>query len=517
VIREAVEEVPEGGHVIVTSRRSPPQQLARLRANQALGLIDGSDLRLTLSETEGVVRSLLREPLPKEIIAWMHNAVDGWAAGLVLILERLKTGEKPLEPTQEQIQQIIFDYFASEVFSRTDRETRDVLLNTAFLPRLTAEIAERLTGRTEAGVILDNLSRDHSFTYKHNGGVPAYQYHPLFRDFLMNEACKTLPAEHRLEIQQLSAVILAEQGQTENAMALLRETGSWESVAELETGPIAQWPWPIKIFTLGRFSLVKGDRPVAFSRKSQRRSLEFLKVLISLGGRNVSEEDLIDALWPDAEGHAAHGALSITVHRLRALLGHREALQRQGGKLTLDARLCWVDLWALERLLTRAERAVQNQNNGEGWSEASRLVEKTLSLYHGPFLSGDVCRWATTISDRVRRRLLRALSDLGKHWETTAEWQKAVHCYEKAVEINPCAEPFYQRLMFSYRHLGDRSEVQSTYERCKRVLAAMMGIAPLPETETIYNSLWSGVNLLAILLPTDDLTLALTSIIEASL
>jgi hypothetical protein len=44
-----------------------------------------------------------------------------------------------------------------------------------------------------------------------------------------------------------------------------------------------------------------------------------------------------------------------------------------------------------------------------------------------------------------------------------------------------------------------------------------MSIAPSPETETIYNLLCKGANLLAILLSTDDLTLGLTSIIEASL
>jgi ATP/maltotriose-dependent transcriptional regulator MalT len=81
VIREAVEEVPRGGHVIFTSRTSPPPQLARLRTNQMMTVVDESELRLTLSEAQGLVCSVLRKSLPKKMIAQIHNIVDGWAAG----------------------------------------------------------------------------------------------------------------------------------------------------------------------------------------------------------------------------------------------------------------------------------------------------------------------------------------------------------------------------------------------------------------------------------------------------
>lgn len=43
------------------------------------------------------------------------------------------------------------------------------------------------------------------------------------------------------------------------------------------------WPYPIKIFTLGGFRLQKDDRPVQTSGKVQRKPLELLKVVIALG------------------------------------------------------------------------------------------------------------------------------------------------------------------------------------------------------------------------------------------
>ena len=44
-------------------------------------------------------------------------------------------------------------------------------------------------------------------------------------------------------------------------------------------------PWPLKVYTLSRFSLVRDGRKVEFSGKVQQKPLTMLKVLIALGGR----------------------------------------------------------------------------------------------------------------------------------------------------------------------------------------------------------------------------------------
>ena len=69
---------------------------------------------------------------------------------------------------------------------------------------------------------------------------------------------------------------------------------------------LEEWPYPIKIYTLGRFEIIRDDEPLHFSGKEQKKPLELLKALIAFGGRDVPEERLTDALWPDADGD--HGA-----------------------------------------------------------------------------------------------------------------------------------------------------------------------------------------------------------------
>jgi ATP/maltotriose-dependent transcriptional regulator MalT len=81
----------------------------------------------------------------------------------------------------------IFDYFANEIFSKTEGPLQHFLLKTAFLPAMTAKMAEELTDQPSAGKILSSLSRNHFFIEKHLQTEFMYQYHPLFRDFLLSK------------------------------------------------------------------------------------------------------------------------------------------------------------------------------------------------------------------------------------------------------------------------------------------------------------------------------------------
>ena len=83
------------------------------------------------------------------------------------------------------------------------------------------------------------------------------------------------------------------------------------------------WPWPLDIDTFGHFEVRVDGTALQFAGKSQKRPLSLLKTLIALGGQDVAEARLADALWPDAEGDAAQQALATTLHRLRGLIGRR--------------------------------------------------------------------------------------------------------------------------------------------------------------------------------------------------
>jgi two-component SAPR family response regulator len=260
---------------------------------------------------------------------------------------------------------------------------------------------------------------------------------------------------------------------------------------------LENWPWPVKVYTFGRFSLLEGGRPLRFSGKTQTKPLEMLKAVIALGGREVSEQQIIDALWPDAEGDAGRMLFKTTLHRLRQLMGGSNAIAVHEGRLTLDNRLCWVDAWAFERFLGEAERlwtrGQEDQRTGrrEGkTAEAAKLTEKALALYQGPLLEADCNEpWTVPQREHLRVRYIRAVGRLGRHWEQTGEYEKAADCYQSALRVDELTEEFYQHLMICYRKLGRKAEAVKTYRRCCAALKANMGVEPSAETVAIYRNI----------------------------
>jgi ATP/maltotriose-dependent transcriptional regulator MalT len=88
--------------------------------------------------------------------------------------------------------QAMFDYFASEIFQKLDKASQEILLKTAFLPIMTARFAQQVTGSHQVGVLLAELNRRNYFTIRKPLPDPVYQYHPLFREFLLAQARRSL-------------------------------------------------------------------------------------------------------------------------------------------------------------------------------------------------------------------------------------------------------------------------------------------------------------------------------------
>jgi DNA-binding SARP family transcriptional activator len=62
----------------------------------------------------------------------------------------------------------------------------------------------------------------------------------------------------------------------------------------------------------------------------------------------------------------------------------------------------------------------------------------------------------------------------------------------RGIEIEPLAEPFYQGLMRACLALRQLAEGLEVYERCRKLLAAELRVAPSPETEALAKRLRPG-------------------------
>jgi LuxR family maltose regulon positive regulatory protein len=232
VMRIGMGELASGGCAVIVSRGDPPGAFARLRANRALSTVGGDQLRLTREETAQI--ALERRPdLDADALDALYASTEGWAAGLVLMLEQAKLGtlgETPHFATS----QLVFDYLAGEILQKTDAATQDFLLRTACLPQMTASMARELTGYEHAAAILDGLHRNNYFVaLREARPEPLYQYHPMFQEFLLARAQEALPKDLRRRLQRSAAAHLEAAGRIDDALALYRDSHDWEAMARL--------------------------------------------------------------------------------------------------------------------------------------------------------------------------------------------------------------------------------------------------------------------------------------------
>jgi LuxR family maltose regulon positive regulatory protein len=935
-VRCGMDIIPEGIRVVVISRTVPPEAFARLRANGLMALVGFDELRLTEEETAGIMRLKAKKSFTKNCVKSVHGRTHGWTAGLVLLLEKLRQGEADHGSCQEGETEIVFDYFASEIFQKAESDTQDFLLKTAFFPFMDVQMADRVAATNNAGRILSDLVRNNYFTERRDQSHPAYQYHPLFREFLVSRARGFFSADEISRLQQQTASVLEEAGNAEDAVNLYRSASdhkevmrltithaplfvaegrsrvigewimsipkemqenapwllywlgicrmpfnaqeserclerafngfrlnkdalgtylSWSGIIEcsftgwrdfchldkwidvigevmrehpsfpeaevearvsggllfalaarrpdhpaindwadrldallpqitntylkitlfsylsthylwrgdigklrrqitlmnnelqlmahsaspayslmliyskqleatclylaaepeqamrrlteafeiadssgihvwdfvllgqavsaafcssdfavaedflkrmmsfshkasnycisyydhqnawyhflrgndkeallhgeeslrhaiasgnafadmgshiamanvlfkagehqralhllahalqvsrrmnskmgefmaliseahfalemgheercldalrsafslgrettimhflfwipsrmsrlcaeaLENGIeteyvrklikkrgivpddrrlyIESWPYPVKIYTLGRFGILRDDKPISSSGKVQKKPIEMLKILVALGGKKVREEQLADLLWPEAEGDAAHSSFKMTLSRLRQLLGNENIIRLHEGQITLDQRYYWVDAWAFQRIVNQAEALMPGigERNGKrekrrrDLEEIARLTEKAISLYKGHFLSDDKDQiWTLFLRERLRSKVTSLISKTGQCCEQWGHFEKAAEYYRKGLEADNLSEEFCQRLMECYRKLGRRAEAISLYAHFTKTTEALLGITPSKKTETIYRSL----------------------------
>lgn len=252
MMSHALEAVPAGTTVIILSRSGPPPQLSRLRANNRMYYLGWRDLQFTIEESRDLLTLHTGKEISDRELEIIHATIDGWAAGYILLLERFHTEGVLTKDLQHLNTSTFFDYFAIQLFNKTDLRTQHFLLATSQLPAVTSSLAQELTGFDEAEQLLEHLVRQNYFTQKHVRTETVYQYHALFRTFLLAYAKGHFSAEQLLAIKQKAMQLLLAAGKKEDALPLFLETADWSTSISiiLEKAP--------ELIAQGRYKTLEG-------------------------------------------------------------------------------------------------------------------------------------------------------------------------------------------------------------------------------------------------------------------
>lgn len=238
-----------------------------------------------------------------------------------------------------------------------------------------------------------------------------------------------------------------------------------------------RWPWPVRVFALGRFAVDVGGEPLAFSGKVPRKPLALLKALLT-NPTGLATATLKDWLWPDLDGDAADKAFRMALMRLREMLGRADAVVLQGGQLFLNPKRIWVDAWRFE---TVADDLHSSDHNGDARDPAA--------FYGGTFLPGDLdSPWLVTVRERLRNRFLARVDGRGRAAEKAGRWSDALATYERGIATDDLAESLHQGRIRALLGAGRTADAADAMQQLRRILSRKLGVTPSPETLELFSS-----------------------------
>ncbi len=206
--------LPATIHVIIITRSDPPFSLAQLRARNELCDVRSSDLRFSQEETSAFLQQALPVPLAPEIVLRVNAYLEGWAAGLRLLLIALRESATPreIEPLLRVFaggRHVLQEYFLTEVFNTQPEPLQRFLLQTSVLARLTGSLCTAITGERNSERILETVAHANLFLEPLSSSPldplaaqQWYRYHGLFAEAMRAEARRRLG---EAKLRELSA------------------------------------------------------------------------------------------------------------------------------------------------------------------------------------------------------------------------------------------------------------------------------------------------------------------------
>lgn len=223
--------VPELRIVLLT-RADPMLPLHRLRVAGDLVEIRSADLALTVRDAAALVAHDGVE-LGAGDAELLVERTEGWPAGLrlaALFLARDQPEHRAADFGGDD--HAVVEFLAEEVLARHPPDVQRFLLHTSVAERLSAALAEELTGETRGQQHLEDLAASNTFVVALGPGQTWFRYHALLRQMLRHrlsvESPHAVPDLHRRAARWFS-----EQGEPLEALRHAADAQDWALMGRL--------------------------------------------------------------------------------------------------------------------------------------------------------------------------------------------------------------------------------------------------------------------------------------------
>lgn len=248
---------------------------------------------------------------------------------------------------------------------------------------------------------------------------------------------------------------------------------------------------PLRVQTLGGFQVWSEGQPVSPKAWGREKSVQLFQFLVTMRHRKaLHKEQILDRLWEE-DGDSGDQTFKVALHGVNKALepdkkSHAEAryIGRQGPCYQLNTASVWIDADALEQFI-----AIGNQALPHDPELARRAYREAIGLHHGPYLPDRLYDdWSCDERERLQVLLLGSLVTLASLCLDDSPLESVRLC-QQAILLDAAWEDAYRIQMEAYFRQGNRPLAIRTYQQCVHILDQEMGIAPLPETQRLFQKI----------------------------
>lgn len=233
-----VQNLPLQVVVMITSRTNLGLATRHLRSRGLVCEIGEEDLKFSLDELRELLRDAWDIDVSTATMQHLHKSTEGWAAGLVLLEEHLKSGSDfPELFSRKRIRRNVYEFLAEEVLNRQPEELQCFLVQSSLIELVDPDICDAVLAIDNSARLLVEAEKQYLFTTR-AGDTDFFRYHPLFREFLRARLVENFGKEKIKAIQKKYGKAFEAAGDKEKAIEQYLAADSRDDAIRLieETG-----------------------------------------------------------------------------------------------------------------------------------------------------------------------------------------------------------------------------------------------------------------------------------------
>jgi LuxR family maltose regulon positive regulatory protein len=250
---------------------------------------------------------------------------------------------------------------------------------------------------------------------------------------------------------------------------------------------------PARAFTLlGGFGLRRGAWEVDERTWGRPTVVRLVRFLLVHRGAPVSEERILEALWPDRPADKARSALQVAVSRARQVVdppGAEASAIRYSDRaylLELDDR----DVVDAERFTVVARDALLAPPG----PDRRGALEAAAALWTGtPLPEEEYADWTQAWREELQALLHRVLVALADEHRAAGDELAVAAVGRRLVALDPLDEGAHRMLITAHARTGRRSMALRQYLECRRLLVEGVGIEPDADTTGLQRRVLAGM------------------------